>query len=95
MGYSPAGDTPAGPAVWTGADSVSLIRLRRFKGAGSLMLELLLQWMRGRWTRNTNSTHTCVSVCMNQSAHEEKEAAERMKGVVQRAGGGKVSEEGA
>ena len=32
---------------------------------------------------------------MNQSAHEEKEAAERMKGVVQRAGGGKVSEEGA
>lgn len=59
------------------------------------MLELLLQWMRGRWTRNTNSTHTCVSVCMNQSAHEEKEAAERMKGVVQRAGGGEVSEEGA
>lgn len=31
MGYSPAGDTPAGPAVWTGADSVSLIRLRQFK----------------------------------------------------------------
>lgn len=26
---------------------------------------------------------------MNESAHEEKEAAERMKGLVQRAGGGK------
>ena len=22
MGYCPAGDTPAGPAVWTGADSL-------------------------------------------------------------------------
>ena len=31
MGYSPAGDTPAGPAVWTGADCVSLIRLGRFR----------------------------------------------------------------
>ena len=57
--------------------------------AGSLMLELLLQWMKGRWTRNTNSTHTCMSVCMNEPAHEEKEAAERTKGVVQRAGGAK------
>ena len=43
----------------------------------------------GRWTANTNSTHRCMSVCMNESACEEKEAAERMKGVVQRAGGGK------
>ena len=52
-----------------------------------MILERSLQWMRG--TADTNSTHTCMSVCMNESACEEKEAAERMKWVVQRAGGGK------
>lgn len=86
MGYNPAGDTLQGP-LFGQVLTLSSYNKEDSRTAGSLMLELLLQWAGEMDKKHKQCTH--VSGRMGRIlAHEQKEAAGRMR-AVQRAGGGK------